>query len=36
MVPLLGVALGGVLLAASRTVTRDMLKLQEWMRSVCR
>jgi len=36
MVPLLGVALGGVLLAASRTVTRDMLKLQEWMRSVSR
>jgi MFS family permease len=34
MVPLLGVALGGVLLAASRTVTRDMLKLQEWMRSI--
>lgn len=32
VVPVLGVLLGFVLLAASRTVTRDMEKLQQWMR----
>jgi MFS family permease len=32
IVPVLGVALGIVLFAASRTVARDMEKLQEWMR----
>ncbi|MCM3874186.1 MAG: MFS transporter [Pyrinomonadaceae bacterium] len=32
VVPVLGVLLGCVLFAASRTVTRDMEKLQHWMR----
>jgi len=32
VVPVFGVLLGLVLFAASRTVTRDMEKLQDWMR----
>jgi hypothetical protein len=32
VVPVFGVLLGFVLFAASRTVTRDMEKLQHWMR----